>query len=109
MNKVEVNIKFLENLKNEKIEITGDNLNADYTAYNEAVKKAILGKHFVFDGKVIVIAIGKAAWNMAKAAAEHAVTSRTNKANWNQLEIISSNGSQMWFWDGHTAYDFYVN
>ena len=38
---------------------------------NEAVKKAILGKNFVFDGKVIVIAIGKAAWNMAKAAAEH--------------------------------------
>ena len=38
---------------------------------NEAVKKAILGKHFVFDGKVIVIAIGKAAWNMAKAVAEH--------------------------------------
>lgn len=38
---------------------------------NEAVKKAILGKNFVFEGKVIVIAIGKAAWNMAKAAADH--------------------------------------
>ena len=48
-------------------------------------------------------------YDAAKAAAEHAVTSRTNKANWYQLEIISSNGSQMWFWDGHTAYDFYVN
>ena len=38
---------------------------------DEAVKKAISGKKFVFEGKVIVIAIGKAAWNMAKAAAEN--------------------------------------
>jgi len=38
---------------------------------DEAVKKAILGKDFCFGGKVIVIAIGKAAWNMAKAAADH--------------------------------------
>ena len=35
---------------------------------DEAVKKAICGKEFFFDGKVIVITIGKAAWNMAKAA-----------------------------------------
>lgn len=38
---------------------------------DEAVKKAILGKQFSFSGKVIVIAIGKAAWNMAKAAADN--------------------------------------
>lgn len=38
---------------------------------DEAVKKAIRGKDFKFEGKVIVIAIGKAAWNMAKAAAEN--------------------------------------
>lgn len=38
---------------------------------DEAVKKAICGKDFDFQGKVIVIAIGKAAWNMAKAAAEN--------------------------------------
>lgn len=38
---------------------------------NEAVKKAICGKSFPFEGKVIVISIGKAAWNMAKAAAEN--------------------------------------
>ena len=38
---------------------------------DEAVKKAICGKNFDFQGKVIVIAIGKAAWNMAKAAAEN--------------------------------------
>ncbi len=38
---------------------------------DEAVKKAINGKNFKFEGKVIVIAIGKAAWNMAKAAAEN--------------------------------------
>lgn len=38
---------------------------------DEAVKKAINGKDFEFNGKVIVISIGKAAWNMAKAAAEN--------------------------------------
>lgn len=38
---------------------------------DEAVKKAICGKNFAFKGKVIVISIGKAAWNMAKAAAEN--------------------------------------
>jgi len=38
---------------------------------DEAVKKAIKGKDFEFNGKVIVISIGKAAWNMAKAAAEN--------------------------------------
>lgn len=38
---------------------------------DEAVKKAICGKDFDFQGRVIVIAIGKAAWNMAKAAAEN--------------------------------------
>ena len=38
---------------------------------DEAVKKAICRKTFDFQGKVIVIAIGKAAWNMAKAAAEN--------------------------------------
>lgn len=38
---------------------------------DEAVKKAICGKDFSFEGKVIVISIGKAAWNMAKAAAEN--------------------------------------
>lgn len=38
---------------------------------DEAVKKAIRGKEFPFEGKVIVISIGKAAWNMAKAAAEN--------------------------------------
>ena len=38
---------------------------------DEAVKKAICGKDFIFEGKVIVIAIGKAAWNMAKAASEN--------------------------------------
>lgn len=38
---------------------------------DQAVKKAINGKTFEFKGKVIVIAIGKAAWNMAKAAAEN--------------------------------------
>ena len=38
---------------------------------DEAVKKAICGKEFEFNGKVIVISIGKAAWNMAKAAADH--------------------------------------
>ena len=38
---------------------------------DEAVKKAICGKNFEFNGKVIVISIGKAAWNMAKAAADH--------------------------------------
>ena len=38
---------------------------------DEAVKKAIRGKNFAFEGKVIVISIGKAAWNMAKAAAEN--------------------------------------
>lgn len=38
---------------------------------DEAVKKAIGGRGFLFQGKVIVIAIGKAAWNMAKAAAEN--------------------------------------
>ena len=36
---------------------------------DEAVKKAICGKTFAFEGKVIIISIGKAAWNMAKAAA----------------------------------------
>ena len=38
---------------------------------DEAVKKAICGKNFAFEGKVIVVAIGKAAWNMAKAAADN--------------------------------------
>lgn len=38
---------------------------------DEAVKKMIRSKDFSFAGKVIVIAIGKAAWNMAKAAAEN--------------------------------------
>lgn len=38
---------------------------------DEAVRKAICGKEFAFNGKVIVISIGKAAWNMAKAAAEN--------------------------------------
>ena len=38
---------------------------------DEAVKKAICGKRFAFEGKVIVISIGKAAWNMAKAAADN--------------------------------------
>lgn len=38
---------------------------------DEAVKKFIGGKTFAFEGRVIVIAIGKAAWNMAKAAAEN--------------------------------------
>lgn len=38
---------------------------------DEAVKKALQGKTFDPQGKVIVIAIGKAAWNMAKAAAEN--------------------------------------
>ena len=38
---------------------------------DNAVKKAICGKDFTFEGKVIVIAIGKAAWNMAKTAAEN--------------------------------------
>ena len=38
---------------------------------DEAVKKAICGKNFNFQGRVIVISIGKAAWNMAKAAAEN--------------------------------------
>ena len=38
---------------------------------DEAVRKAICGKNFSFLGRIIVIAIGKAAWNMAKAAAEH--------------------------------------
>ena len=38
---------------------------------DEAVKKAIHGKHFDFEGKVIVVSIGKAAWNMARAAAEN--------------------------------------
>ena len=38
---------------------------------DEAVKKAICGKNFNFEGKVLVISIGKAAWNMAKAAADH--------------------------------------
>ena len=38
---------------------------------DEAVKKAIKGKNLKFEGKVIVIAIGKAAWNMAKAAADN--------------------------------------
>ncbi|MDO4530963.1 MAG: DUF4147 domain-containing protein, partial [Bacillota bacterium] len=38
---------------------------------DEAVKKAICGKEYIFNGRVIVIAIGKAAWNMAKAAAAH--------------------------------------
>ena len=38
---------------------------------DEAVKKAICGKNFDLQGKVIVISIGKAAWNMAKAAAEN--------------------------------------
>jgi len=38
---------------------------------DEAVKKAICGKNFTFEGKVIVISIGKAAWNMAKAASEN--------------------------------------
>lgn len=37
---------------------------------DEAVKKAIARRKFTFQGKLIVIAIGKAAWNMAKAAAE---------------------------------------
>lgn len=38
---------------------------------DEAVKKAVAGRNFAFQGKVIVIAVGKAAWNMAKAAAEN--------------------------------------
>lgn len=38
---------------------------------DEAVKKAICGKTFDFQGRVIVIAIGKAGWNMARAAAEN--------------------------------------
>ena len=38
---------------------------------DEAVKKAICGKNFNFEGKVLVISIGKAAWNMAKSAADH--------------------------------------
>lgn len=37
---------------------------------DEAVKKAVAGREFTFQGRLIVIAIGKAAWNMAKAAAE---------------------------------------
>ena len=38
---------------------------------DEAVKKAVAGRNFAFQGKVVVIAVGKAAWNMAKAAAEN--------------------------------------
>ena len=37
---------------------------------DEAVKKAVAGRNFAFQGKVVIIAVGKAAWNMAKAAAE---------------------------------------
>ena len=36
-----------------------------------AVKKIICGRQFDFQGRVLVIAIGKAAWNMAKAAADN--------------------------------------
>lgn len=45
----------------------------------------------------------------AKKAAENAIASRSNDANWYRLEIISSNGSQLLYWDGMTVYDFYVN
>ena len=38
---------------------------------DEAVKKIICGRQFDFQGRVLVIAIGKAAWNMAKAAADN--------------------------------------
>ncbi len=38
---------------------------------DEAVKKAVAGRNFAFQGKVVIIAVGKAAWNMAKAAAEN--------------------------------------
>lgn len=38
---------------------------------DEAVKKAICGKDYAFEGKVIVISIGKAAWNMAKSAMDN--------------------------------------
>ncbi len=38
---------------------------------DEAVRKSISNRKFIFEGKVIVISIGKAAWNMAKAAAEN--------------------------------------
>lgn len=38
---------------------------------DEAVRKAIAGWEITFRGRVIVIAVGKAAWNMAKAAAEN--------------------------------------
>ena len=38
---------------------------------DEAVKKIICGRQFDFHGRVLVIAIGKAAWNMAKAAADN--------------------------------------
>ena len=57
-------------------EILSDAKRILYTAIqaslpDEAVKKFIDGKTFAFEGRVIVIAIGKAAWNMAKAAAEN--------------------------------------
>lgn len=59
----------MNNLLSDAKKIISDAIQASLP--DEAVKKAICGKYYDFQGKVIVIAIGKAAWNMAKSAAEN--------------------------------------
>lgn len=59
----------MDTMKNDAKKIILDAIQASLP--DEAVKKAICHKNFKLEGKVIVIAVGKAAWNMAKAAAEN--------------------------------------
>lgn len=59
----------MNTMKNDAKKIILDAIQASLP--DEAVKKAICHKNFKLEGKVIVIAVGKAAWNMAKAAAEN--------------------------------------
>lgn len=59
----------MNTIKNDAKKIILDAIQASLP--DEAVKKAICHKNFKLEGKVIVIAVGKAAWNMAKAAAEN--------------------------------------
>lgn len=42
----------------------------------------------------------------AKQTALNLITSRPKNALWFALEITSSTGEQMWYWDGRTVYEF---
>ena len=60
-----------ENLMNKELRAVADNIiDAAIKAVlpDEAVKKTL--KDRKFDGKVILVAVGKAAWQMAKAASD---------------------------------------